>query len=318
MSIIIDILEDFLGVHRKHFETKSQVGFDCPMCMADKGLDRGDGKGNLEVNYKKGVYKCWACWERNNMHGNVSYLVKKYGSKQNYKDYLLVAPKYTKKQEDVEEIPKVIEFPVGFKKFSESSITEPKYREALAYVRARGLTDKILHKFDIGFTAIGKFKNRIIIPSYNAEGELNYFIARTFDDWTWMKYRNPDARKEIIIFNEQKVNWDSTIYLVEGVFDHIVTPNSIPLLGKVISNVLFRELQLRAKGDIILVLDGGEEERKDSMYLYKRLNTINLFNRIKLVYLKDGLDLSLIYQKLGKLGILPYLRSAFKFKESRI
>jgi len=315
MSILIDILEDFLGDPRKHNEGKSQIGFDCPMCSAEKGIDN-DGKGNLEVNYEKGVYKCWACWDRNNMHGGLSWLIKKYGSKQNYKDYLLVAPKYIRKDKDIEEIPKVLEFPEGFKKFSKSTPKDTKYAEAYSYVKKRGLTDDILDKYDIGFTADGDFANRIIIPSYNTLGELNYFIARAFE-WSKLKYRNPDAKKEITIFNEKLINWDSTIYLVEGAFDHIVTPNSIPLLGKFISDTLFYELQIRAKS-VVIVLDGGEEEREDARLLYKRLNSMKLYNKVKVVFIEDGLDLSLIYQKSGKRGILKWLRSAFQFKESRL
>lgn len=317
MSILIDILEDFLGDPRKHNESKSQIGFDCPACSEEKGVDGGDGKGNLEVNYEKGVYKCWSCWDRNNMHGGLAWLIKKYGSNQNYKDYLLVAPKYNRKDKDVEEIPKVLEFPEGFKKFSKSTSRDTKYTEAYSYVKKRGLTDDILHKFDIGFTADGPFANRIIIPSYNSLGELNYFIARAFE-WSKLKYRNPDARKEIIIFNESKVNWDSTIYLVEGAFDHIVTPNSIPLLGKFISDTLFYNLQTKAKSGVVIVLDGGEEERGDALLLYKKLNTMNLYNKVKLVFIEDGLDLSLIYQNSGRRGILRWLRSAFQYKESRL
>jgi hypothetical protein len=45
-----------------------------------------------------------------------------------------------------------------------------------------------------------------------------------------LKYINPKAEKQEIIFNIGKLNLDATIYLVEGVTDHIVTPNSIPLL----------------------------------------------------------------------------------------
>jgi len=318
MSIILDILEDFLGEPRKHSEGKSQIGFDCPMCAADKGMYDGDGKGNLEVNYKKGVYKCWSCWDRNNMHGGLAWLIKKHGSKQNYRDYLLVAPKYTRKDDDVIEIPEILKFPEGFKKFSKSSSYDTKYSEAYNYVKKRGLTDTILNKYDIGFTADGPFANRIIIPSYDINGDLNYFIARSFEKWSKLKYRNPDARKELVIFNEQKINWNSTIYLVEGAFDHIVTPNSIPLLGKFISDKLFYELQTKANSKVVIVLDGGEEERADSKILYKKLNTLNLYNKIRLVFIEDDLDLSLIYEKLGNRGILSWIKSAFQYKESRL
>ncbi len=48
---IVDILEDILGDYRMHNDYKGQMSFDCPVCSYEiKGLDHGDGKGNLEVN----------------------------------------------------------------------------------------------------------------------------------------------------------------------------------------------------------------------------------------------------------------------------
>ena len=175
----------------------------------------------------------------------------------------------------------------------------------------------------MGYTCDGRRRERIIIPSYDINGELNYYIARSWNKWNAAKYMNPESNveaksKQDIIFNEGKINWDSTIYLVEGAFDHIVTPNSIPLLGKFISDLLFHTLQMKAKGDVVIVLDGGKEERKDAKLLYKKLNTLNLYNRIKIVYLANDLDLSLIYQKFGPKEIIKVLKGAQKLTESRL
>jgi len=309
--MIVNILENFLGTPKSHYEGKSQVQFDCPKC------EDGKGKGNLEVNYAKGVYKCWACWERNNMRGNVVKLIKQFGNKQNLKDYLLVAPAYIYKKVEYTDIPDKVFLPKTYKKFSEATIYDKKYKEAYDYVKGRGLTDEMLERYKVGFTNDGKKKNRIIIPSYT-NGELNYYIARSFEHRNNFKYLNPDAKKELIIFNEELINWDATIYLVEGAFDHIVTPNSIPLLGKFISDKLFFELQTRAKGKVVLVLDGGEEEREDALKLYARLNTAYLYDRIRVVNIPDKWDLSLINQKFGVKPIINYLRTAFKIRESRL
>jgi len=318
MSMIVNILENFLGTPKSHYEGKSQVQFDCPKCSEERGEYNGDGKGNLEINYALGVYKCWACWERNNMHGNVVKLIKQFGNKQHLKDYLLLAPSYTYKKVEYTDIPDKVFLPESYKKFSEATIYDKKYKEAYNYVKGRGLTDEVLERYQIGFTSSGKKANRIIIPSYDSSGELNYFIARSFDLSNRFKYLNPDAKKELVIFNELLINWDSTIYLVEGAFDHIVTPNSIPLLGKFISDKLFFELQTRAKGKIVLVLDGGEEERADAIELYSRLNSAYLYDRIRIVNIPDKWDLSLMNQKFGLRPIINYLKTAFKIKESRL
>ena len=78
---IIEILEDILGEHRGHNDVRGQMSFDCPVCSYDiKGLDVGDGKGNLEVNYKDEVYKCWVCSETHETHGTIYKLIKKFVS----------------------------------------------------------------------------------------------------------------------------------------------------------------------------------------------------------------------------------------------
>lgn len=318
MVMVVSILENFLGHSVTHYESKSQVQFDCPMCAQDKGLSDGDGKGNLAVNYSKGVFKCWACWERNNMYGNVIYLIKRFGNQKILKDYLLVAPVTTYTKKDIDDVPDIVELPKGFKPFSKATSYDTQFNEAYKYVKSRGLGKDILDKYNIGFTADDKYKGRIIIPSYDIAGELNYFIARAFEKWVKPKYLNPDAAKELAIFNEHKINWDGTIYLVEGAFDHIVVPNSIPLLGKFVSDKLFHALQMRAKGNIVIALDGGEEERADSLLLYRKLNTLNLYNKIKVVTLKDGYDLSLIHEKYKKQGIIKTIRTATRLSESRL
>ena len=53
-ELIVEILEGILGEPKNHYENKGQISFDCPVCSHEiKGLDKGDGKGNLEINYNK-------------------------------------------------------------------------------------------------------------------------------------------------------------------------------------------------------------------------------------------------------------------------
>ena len=79
---IVDILHDILGDSRYHNDHRGQITFDCPVCSHDiKGLDEGDGKGNLEVNYKMFVYKCWVCHESDGTHGSIKKLLSKFGGK---------------------------------------------------------------------------------------------------------------------------------------------------------------------------------------------------------------------------------------------
>jgi DNA primase len=312
LTLLVDILSSFLGEPRKHNEDTGQVAFDCPACAVDKNMPQGDGKGNLEINYEQGLFRCWACQDINDMRGPVIKLLKKYATPKNIRDYKLIRPDDFKSQvkKDSEEVV----LPEGYKKFKDCSPYSYKYSQALAYLRERGITDEIIEEFNIGYTAIGKFYNRIIIPSYNAAGELNYFIARWFDkQYTKLKYINPEAEKQLIIFNENKINWDATIYLVEGATDHIVTPNSIPLLGKYISDYLLDKLYENAKAYIVIVLD--DDAYEDALRLYKQLNFGKLRDRIRIVRPAAGFDPSKIYEKFGPQGIVSLLRSARRIPE---
>ena len=314
--LVIDILKSFLGEPRKHNEDTGQVAFDCPACSDEKGMVDGDGKGNLEINYNRGMFKCWSCGETHHMHGPVIKLLKKYATPKNIRDYLLVKP-------DTDLItnrdkPKIIlTLPEGYKKLSECTEKDYKSQQALAYLRERGITDEIIEEYEIGYTYRGKFFNRVIIPSYDSEGELNYFIARWFPrEYTKLKYLNPEVEKQEIIFNEGKINWDSTIYIVEGATDHIVTPNSVPLLGKFLSPQLLELLHDKAQGFIVIVLD--DDAYDDAKRLYRELNFGNLRDRIRLVKPPEGYDPSKIFEQLGHRGIVKLLMGAYKLEESEI
>jgi DNA primase len=307
-GLLVDLLEGFLGEHRKHNEETGQISFDCPSCSDQKGLIDGDGKGNLEINYNQNVFKCWACAETSNMQGSVLKLLKRYGNEKITRNYLLLKPDadtFIKKEKEAV----LVKLPEGYKKLSKCTDKDFKAKLALRYLHSRGITDDIIDYFDIGYTYTGKYFNRIIIPSYDENGDLNYFISRWFaKEYTKLKYLNPESDKNTIIFNEGKINWDSTIYLVEGVTDHIVTPNSIPLLGKYVSDYLLEKLQDNAQSFVVVVLD--DDAYEDAVKLYHRLNFGNLLGRVKIVKSPNGYDPSKIFELLGKKGIIKLLKNA--------
>jgi hypothetical protein len=314
MSIFVaDILENFLGTPRKHNEGKGQISFDCPACAIDKGKPQGDGKGNLEINYNKGVFRCWSCHYTNNMHGYIPKLIKRYGNQALLKEYLILKPE----ENIIREVEYAeVKFPESYQKLVDVKGSPYGYNFAMRYLKNRNIGMDLIKKYDIGFTNKGDFHSRIIIPSYDTYGDINYFIARSFDFKVKPKYLNPEAEKQEIIFNEWLVNWDATIYLVEGVFDHIVIPNSIPLLGKFISEKLFELLLTKASGNIVIVLDSDAYD--DALQLYKMLDFGDLKGRVKICVPDDGYDPSLIYQNKGKVGVVELLRTSHRIPESRI
>lgn len=311
--MLVNIFENFLGETRRHNEDTGQISFDCPVCSAESNLVDGDGKGNLEINYHKGVFKCWSCHESNRMHGKLPKLVKRFGSAKDLRDYLIFKPDsddfIVKEEKEI-----TVTLPEDYQKLSECTFKDFKYHLAMKYLRDRGITDEIIKEYEIGYIGNGLFFNRIIIPSYDAEGELNYYIARWFgDSYNKLKYINPKVPKQEIIFNEYKINWYSTIYLVEGVFDHIVVPNSIPLLGKVISDKLLGMLQNKARAFVVIVLD--DDAYDDAVTLYDKLNFGDLRNKIKIVKMPKGYDPSKIYEVAKAKGIASVLMNSHRLKD---
>lgn len=286
VEVLVELLRDVLGHEKQHYESKGQISFDCPVCAAEKGLENGDGKGNLEINYSKHVYKCWSCGETLGTQGPLGRLFDKYATKSQKKVYNLIKPEELKQQEAKK--PK-LKLPEGYTTFEDSNPRFIPHIEAYRYLQSRGISDDIIKKYKIGYTATGDFAYRIIVPSYNKEGALNYFVARSFVPKK-MKYKNPTTPKDEIIFNESLIDWDKDIHICEGAFDAFFLDNSIVMLGKKMSELLFSTIYEKANGNIIICLD--EDAWADALKLYHTLNGGRLYNKIKIIKPPKGMDVA--------------------------
>lgn len=276
-EVVLDLLREVLGDERAHYDLKCQITFDCPVCSYEiKQLDKGDGKGNLEINYCRHIYKCWSCSETHNTQGPLGKLFDQFGNKQLKKTYELLKPE----DERYEAKRVYVKLPQGYKRFEDSNPRYIPHAEASRSLKQRGITDEIISKYRIGYTADGDFPYRVIIPSYDKEGELNYFIARSWVPFK-IKYKNPTIPKETIIFNEFNIDFDKDIFLVEGAFDMLFLDNAIPLLGKHISPLLFDRLYNEANGNIHICLDGDAWDNPQK--LYHELNGGRLYGKIKII-----------------------------------
>jgi DNA primase len=276
---VVEIISEFLGDPKKIYENRSQVSWNCPIC------DDDNNKGNLEVNIEKSVFHCWSCGDSEGTHGSLGKLFDKFGNKKQKKLYNILKPETIQVRE--KKIDKV-RLPDGYKKFSEVSQVYPVRRQAMNYLKNRGITDEMVEKYQIGFCDTGDHNGRIIIPSYNKKNELNYYISRSWDPNSRYKYKNPIAPKDEIIFWENIIDWSKDIYLVEGVFDGLFLPNSIPMLGKHMSQVLFETIYNNAKGEIVICLDA--DAWSNASKLYHELNGGSLYGRIKIIKLMDDKD----------------------------
>lgn len=207
-------------------------------------------KPKLQVNIQTGK---WHCWVSNQGGHNLFQLFKRVGaSKQDYQSLskllgeTIFVKDTTAGQQD-------IRLPDEFKSLSEphTSIIRD---HALLFLKKRGITTEDIKRYNIGYCTEGLYQNRIIVPSYDEHGKLNYFVGRDFYAST-LKYKNPPISKDIIGF-DLYVNWSLPIILVEGVFDSIsVKNNSVPLFGKTILPKLYQKIVEKKVKDIFIVLD---------------------------------------------------------------
>lgn len=306
---LIDLLEEFLGDPRKHYESRGQISFDCPNCSYEKGVEY-DGKGNLEINYELGVYNCWACAETDGTKGKLFHLFKEHASKDTLRRFIKGKFSFDSEYYDGDDV--IVEKPsislpneyytlAGKQK-------NPIFNSAFVYLYGRGITDEIIEKYKLGFCLEGKYQNRIILPSYDSNGNLNYYVARSISKYNVKyKYLNPEIDKTSIIFNENMIDWEKPVFLVEGAFDHIVIPNSIPLLGKKMYDKLFNELYFKAKGLIVIVLDFDAYD--DAVKIFNMLDAGKLRNRILLNKMPKDHDTSSFNQLYGQDNLKVWLKN---------
>ena len=334
---LYNILTVFLGEAKNGFdENNYQYQFACPKCVERDGIQEAR-KHNLECNLQIGKFHCWKCDSIDErMSGSILKLIRMYGNEklaQEYKEILSQIRdselyKLSFSSNDFNIDTSIIEkeevkFPSSFKLFDKNK----KYNYgAFKYLKDRGIGWDIIERYKIGYTEkeedekMRKYSYRVIIPSYNALGELNYWVGRDYlpnsDKFpSRTKYANPKTEKKEIIFNENKIQWDADITLVEGTFDHIVVPNSIPLLGKALNKdyKLYWDIISCCNANCNIFLDGDAKETVKE--IYKFLNHGRLYGKVRWIPVEDNEDPSSLFQKGGYKEIARHLCNAQQIDE---
>ena len=209
-------------------------------------------KPKLQINVKT---QKWHCWVSGTGGRTLFQLLKKVNASNQHFDELreLVGDLPHYKKETDTRLKKVVQLPYEFITFGNSTDSIVK-RHALSYLYKRGITDDDILKYNIGYCDDGLYSNRIIIPSYDSDGQLNFFVGRDFYNGK-MKYRNTPTTKNVIGF-ELFINWDEPIILCEGVFDAMTFKrNAIPLFGKTVMSKLQKKIIESKVKTIYLALD---------------------------------------------------------------
>lgn len=247
----IKLVNDVLGYPKRQ---SSEHLYTCPYC--------NHHKKKFSVNFARNVFKCWVCDAKGR---NIRRVIRRFGSFTQLKEWdkLSGVTDHSRlefnlfAEEEVEQ-EQVISLPEEFKTLTgKTSVVD---NIPLSYLQNRGIEPCDLLRYKIGYCNEGEFEGRIIIPSFNIDGYVNYFIARSYDGH-WMRYKNPDASRDII-FNELSIDWDSDVVLVEGVFDAMCAGNAVALLGSTLreESKLFQHI-IRNDSSVFIALDPDAEKK---------------------------------------------------------
>ena len=267
MNKVVNLLNRVLNSNGKKLKKQNEYMYWSPFVSHHKP--------KLQINIQNGN---WHCWVSNSSGRTLFQLLKKIGASKEHFDELreLVDDNYyvdtkTKKTEDS------LSLPTEFKPLWNGGDGIVK-RHALTYLYKRGITDNDILKYNIGYCDSGLYSNRIIIPSYDENGKLNFFVGRDFYN-SKMKYRNCTTTKNIIGF-DLFVNWDEPIILCEGVFDAMsFKRNAIPLFGKTVMSNLNKKI-IESKVKVI--------------YLSLDSDAINDAAKISENFINNGIDVRMM------------------------
>lgn len=224
----------------------------CPSCNEKK-----KNKLKLIIRLDDGRYQCWVCGIKG---ANVSYLASKYGKLNED-----LSNTFGKKVKKIEGIERTLELPKS-STFLLNKSCDPDQAAVLRYVKRRGLSNLDVYRWRMLYSSNRSHRRRVIIPSFDADGNLNYYVARSIDSNRIPRYMNSKVSKNDIIFNEIDIDWSKQIVLVEGVFDAMKCGNNvIPILGSTLSkkSELYMKL-IRGACKVTLSLD---PDLKDKSYV---------------------------------------------------
>ena len=216
----------------------SQIKVNCPRCEGELGMEVD--KFNLEISYNKNAYHCWACGQ----HGSIYSVVRKYGHKpfaDLFKENLHDLPEEEKDDTPLE-LPhhcmNVLNMPLA----------------ANYLLNERKISRQKIKERNVKYCYVGEYKDCIIFPSYDAAGLLNGFVSHNL---ATKKYKKKKG-KNFTCFYESFIDKHSLIITTEGIYDALVVPNAIPMLGVGLEDSV---LQALSNTKTLLIVDNDVNDK---------------------------------------------------------
>lgn len=222
------------------------VGVPCPKCHDTQ-------KKKLAIRLHDDVVNCWVC----GLSGRLIKVLKQYKHSAVRQYIVQFAASRIDLLIDLP-IREPLKLPAGFQLLAvRTRSRDPDVRIAIQYLKSRGLTTSDLWYYKFGISTEYELRRRVIMPSFDAAGDLNFYTGRAIDADAYRKYWNSDVEKKTIVFNELNIDWTKEVTLIEGPFDLVkCDSNAVPLLGSSLTedSLLFGRIY-QNKTPVLLALD---------------------------------------------------------------
>ena len=319
---IVDIIRDYVPLTQRG---KNYFGI-CPF--------HDDHNPSMSVSPEKGVYKCFVCGNA----GNVFNFVMEYEKVSFYEAVKIVADKIgvsidisTSKKENTKKSPLYDIYNIAYK-FYQNNLNTVYGKDAKKYLLNRKIDEDVIKNFNIGLSLSDSelcnalkakgfkdddivssgvavqngnsiydiYKNRIMFPLYDLEGNVVGFSGRIYNQKSESKYINTKEteifKKGELLYNyhiaKKEARKEKNIIVVEGFMDVIRLStigivNVVATMGTAVTKYQLNLIQKLAS-NITLMFDGDKAGEKATNAFIELANGND--SNIKVVRLEDNLD----------------------------
>ena len=299
------LLENFENVHVRG----NQFIARCSLC-GDSLKSKRKRRFGLKYDNKSSVYHCYNCGSSGSFY-QLYAIIKNIDVNDAYREcepsisenFSKIHEKFLFKEKHKSEVSAPIH---TFNDVTSDCLTEYNYEpgtlnESYVSVLKQFRKDRCMpSKIPLFFAYKGRYQGRIVIPVYNANGDIIYFQARSTTDHIIPKYLNPIFPKETIIPNFDFFDTTKPVIVVEGILDmySINGRNTTCCLGKELNDEFIGKVRTKCR-DIIIALDNDIEGKKAT----KKIIHQSMYGR-ELKYfimpyknIKDLNELSVLYRQ---------------------
>jgi hypothetical protein len=246
---------------------EKNIAVKCPFC-------KKQDKKKFVIRLEDYACHCWRC----GAHSKNLVFVIRQKSPQHLQEYIndyYVGDKTKISDSDDKQLH--VSLPSDFQLLMMCENISPEYYSTLRYLINRDISQEDMWKYKMGISCDSRWVSRVIVPSFDVNGNLNHFVARGTNKKVFPKYDMPDVTKTLIIFNELFVDWKKQLVLCEGVFDAFnCGDNVVPLLGSDLSeeSLLFERIVVN-NTPVALALDEDMRYTKTPKII-KKLEQYNI------------------------------------------